>query len=196
MRERLGMAWLALWCLLLGIFPSTVVALLDRVAASVMGSGLPQAALDSGWLWLVPARPDQASYAPAIFLVTILVVFGLTFGGVRWIWHGRLRRSPPWDCGFPQQTARMQDTADAFGQPIRWIFGPIYRIRSRAPEPDAAQPRFELEVEDRLWYALYLPIARAVEYISSRVGMLQQGRISIYLLYSFVTLIALLVFVR
>ena len=35
-------------------------------------------------------------------------------------------------------------------QPIRWIFGPIYRIRSRVPEPDETHPRFELQVEDRL----------------------------------------------
>ena len=41
-----------------------------------------------------------------------------------------------------------------------------------------------------------VPIARMVEYVSARVGLLQQGRISIYLLYSFVTLIALLLFVR
>jgi formate hydrogenlyase subunit 3/multisubunit Na+/H+ antiporter MnhD subunit len=195
-RERIGMAWLALWCVLLGIFPSALVGLLDRVAISIMGTGLPQAARDSGWLWLVPARPEQASYAPAIFLVTILLVFALTFAGVRWIWHGRLRRSPPWDCGFPEQNARMQDTADAFGQPIRWIFAPIYRIWRRVPAPDDAQPRFELKVEDRFWYLLYLPIARVVEYVSSRVGLLQQGRISTYLLYSFVTLIALLLFVR
>ncbi len=194
--ERLGMAWLALWCVVLGVFPSTVVGLLDRVAVSVTGHGLPRAALDSGWLWLVPARPEQASYAPAIFLITILIVFALTFAGVRWIWHGRLRRSAPWDCGFPEQSARMQDTADAFGQPIRWIFGPIYRIRRRVPAPDDAKPRFELEVADRLWHALYLPIARLVDWVCARVSLLQQGRISIYLLYSFVTLIALLLFVR
>jgi formate hydrogenlyase subunit 3/multisubunit Na+/H+ antiporter MnhD subunit len=194
--ERIGMAWLALWCVVLGIFPSTLLGLLDRVAVAVTGSGLPRSALDSGWLWLVPMRPEEASYAPFLFLVTISAVFALTFAGVRWVWHGRLRRSDPWDCGFPEQTPRMQDTADAFAQPIRWIFGPIYRISRRLPAPDDAQPRFELKVEDRLWYAVYLPIARLVEYICARVGVLQQGRISTYLLYSFVTLIALLLFVR
>jgi hypothetical protein len=38
-------------------------------------------------------------------------------------------------------------------------------------------------------------VARLVEFVSSRIGLLQQGSISIYLLYSFITLIALLVFV-
>jgi hypothetical protein len=38
-------------------------------------------------------------------------------------------------------------------------------------------------------------VARLVEFVSSRIALLQRGRISIYLLYSFITLIALLVFV-
>ena len=51
-------------------------------------------------------------------------------------------------------------------------------------------------MEDRHWYTLYLPIARLAEFLSGHVGRLQQGRISVYLLYSFLTLIALLVFVQ
>jgi len=37
---------------------------------------------------------------------------------------------------------------------------------------------------------------RLAGWISAKVALLQQGRISIYLLYSFFTLIALLIFVR
>jgi hypothetical protein len=51
-------------------------------------------------------------------------------------------------------------------------------------------------VEDRHWYSMYLPIARFAEFLSRHVGKLQQGRISVYLLYSFLTLIALLVFAQ
>jgi hypothetical protein len=43
---------------------------------------------------------------------------------------------------------------------------------------------------------MYLPIARLTEFLSAHVGRLQQGRISVYLLYSFLMLIALLVFVQ
>jgi hypothetical protein len=43
---------------------------------------------------------------------------------------------------------------------------------------------------------MYLPIARCIEFLSGHMGRLQQGRISVYLLYSFLTLIALLVFVQ
>ena len=63
-------------------------------------------------------------------------------------------------------------------------------------DPDDRAPRFILRIEDRLWYWLYLPVARLAEILSGLVGRLQQGRIRTYLLYSFITLIALLVFVR
>jgi hypothetical protein len=47
-----------------------------------------------------------------------------------------------------------------------------------------------------LWYWLYLPVARAVERATALVTVLQRGRISVYLMYSFVTLLVLLFFIR
>jgi len=194
--ERLGMAWLALWCIVLGIFPATVVGMLNHVSEAVTGAGLPAGALASGVLWLVPSTQAQASYGPFVFLLVIAVVVMIAYLAVRLCFHGRLRRAPPWDCGFPAQTARMQDSSEGFGQSIRVIFSPIFRLGGRVPAPDDPQPKFELRVEDKHWYGLYLPIARFVETLSLKIGTLQQGRISVYLLYSFVTLIALLVFVQ
>mgnify|MGYP003433102517 FL=1 len=69
-------------------------------------------------------------------------------------------------------------------------------MQRHMPAADDAAPKFSLKIEDRHWYWLYLPVARLAEYVSSKIALLQQGRISIYLLYSFVTLIALLVLVR
>jgi hypothetical protein len=138
----------------------------------------------------------QASYSPVVFLLVIVGVVLLTFLLVRAFYHGRVRLSDPWDCGFPEQTSRMQDTADAFGQPIRHVFGPLYLMRRELPGADDPVPRFFLKIEDRHWYWLYLPVARLAEYVSSRIGLLQQGRISTYLVYSFLTLIGLLIFAR
>ena len=195
--ERYGMAWLAAGCFVLGLFPTSFLLILNRVGVSLTGQGLSEQALaGSGWLWLVPTAAGQASYSPVIFLVVIAAATLLAFLLVRRFYHGRVRFAPPWDCGYPEQTSRMQDTADAFGQPIRHVFGPIYRMDRRLPGPEDTEPRYSLKVEDRHWYWLYLPVARAAEFISSKIALLQQGRISIYLLYSFITLIALLVFVR
>jgi len=195
--ERYGMAWLAAGCFVLGLFPTSFLLMLNRVGVSLTGHGLSEdALLGSGWLWLVPTAMGQASYSPVIFFVVIVAVTLLAFLLVRRFYHGRLRYSDPWDCGYPEQTSRMQDTADAFGQPIRHVFGPIYRMDRQLPGPEDTEPRYSLKVEDRHWYWLYLPVARAAEFVSSKIALLQQGRISIYLLYSFITLIALLVFVR
>ncbi len=195
--ERYGMAWLAAGCFVLGLFPTSLLLVLNRVGVSLTGQGLSEQALaGSGWLWLVPTAAGQASYSPLILLVVIAAATLLTFLLVRRFYHGRVRFAAPWDCGYPEQTSRMQDTADAFGQPIRHVFGPLYRMDRRLPGPDDAEPRYVLKVEDRHWYWLYLPVAKAAEFVSSKIALLQRGRISIYLLYSFITLIALLVFVR
>jgi hypothetical protein len=54
--------------------------------------------------------------------------------------------------------------------------------------------RYRLRIRDRIWGWLYAPLADLSFWIARLVGKLQQGRIQIYLLYSFVTLIVLLVF--
>ena len=194
--ERAGMLWLTLGCFALGLFPVFMIGWLNKVSLALINTGLSEEAMAAGWLWLVPTSSAQASYSPVVFLLVIATVFGLTFIVVRHVYHGRLRRADPWDCGFPAQTSRMQDSADAFGQPIRHIFAPAYLIQREIPRPDDPQPVFRQSVEDRHWYSIYLPIARFTEFLSSHIGKLQQGRISVYLLYSFLTLIALLVFAQ
>ena len=51
-------------------------------------------------------------------------------------------------------------------------------------------------VEDHFWTWIYMPLVALAERIARIVGLLQQGRIAVYLLYSFVTLIAMLLVVR
>ena len=63
-------------------------------------------------------------------------------------------------------------------------------------DPFGARPRFHLEIRDRFWKWIYFPVAWATEFASRQIGRIQVGSISIYLLYSFLTIIFLLVFVR
>ena len=191
--ERLGLGWLALGCIALGLMPVTVLQALDAVNRSLLGVALGDQA--THWWLLAPIAADRASYSPLAFAAGIAATIALTFLAVRWIYHGRIRRSDPWDCGFPGQTSRMQDSAEGFGQPIRHIFGPFFRIERQMPSPSDAAPRYALRLDDRWWFLLYLPIAAGVQGLARLIGHLQHGRIAIYLLYSFVTLLALLVFV-
>ena len=193
--ERIGMLWLVLGCVLLGLLPTQFIALIDPVTRQLVASGLSDGARASAWL-LIPTGAERASYGPVIFLLGIAASFALAHGLVRKLYHGRVRRAPPWDCGFPWQTARMQDSAEGFGQPIRQIFEPLFRTTREMPTPFDAQPRYRVTVEDPVWYGLYLPVAALVARVSRLIGLLQQGRIAVYLLFSFLTLVLTLIVVK
>ena len=194
--ERVGMSWLGILCVLLGLFPVFVIDKLDAVTRPLLGAGLGEAVRAQGWLLLAPINADRASYEPLVFLLMIVAVVAATFLIVRRFWHGRVRRGAAWDCGFPLQTARMQDTAEGFSQPLRQVFEPFYRLTRELPTSFDKLPRYRVLVEDHFWYWLYLPVAHVAEFGARMVAFLQQGRISIYLLYSFVTLVVLLFLVR
>ena len=189
--ERTGMVWLAIGCLALGLLPVQFIQLIDPVTQQLVGAGLGERVASSGWL-LAPNSLEQASYGPVIFLLGIVGSFGLAFGLVRWLYHGRLRRAPPWACGFPWGTARMQDTAEGFGQPIRQIFEPFFVMQRELPTPFDAQPRYRVTVEDHFWRWLYVPTVELANTLARLMGLMQQGRISVYLMYSFLTLAATL----
>lgn len=191
--ERAGMVWLVLACVVLGLAPVFVVGQIDHVSQLLLGTQLGNAAND--WMFLAPVDTERASYSPLYFLLVVLGVMLLTTLLVRHFYHGRLRRGPAWDCGFPAQNARMQDSAEGFGQPIRRIFEPFFLIEREVPTPFDAQPRYHGRSEDRLWFMLYLPIKRLAERLSGWASLLQHGRIHLYLTYTFATLVVLLVFV-
>lgn len=192
--ERVGMVWLALGCVALGLLPTQFIQLIDPVTQQLVHAGLGDKVAAHGWL-LAPNSMAQASYGPVIFLLGILGSFAIAFLLVRWLYHGRVRRAPPWACGYQWVTARMQDTAEGFGQPIRQIFEPFFVMQRELPTPFDKQPRYRVTVEDHFWRWLYVPVTRFANTLARLLGMVQQGRISVYLLYSFLTLIATLLVV-
>ncbi|GAB4351174.1 MAG: hydrogenase 4 subunit B [Immundisolibacter sp.] len=190
--ERTALVGLALACAGLGLLPSVLLEHLNATVTLLVGSA-PTAWGAPGWLRADVAR--HASFSPLLFAVGIAAVMLGSFLAIRRVYHGRAARGPAWDCGYPWQDARMQDTAEGFGQPIRQIFEPLFRIQRHLPSPFDVAPRYQVTVEDRFWYLFYRPVARWVETIARAIGRLQQGRIAIYLLYGFATLVALLVVV-
>ncbi len=65
-------------------------------------------------------------------------------------------------------------------------------MRRELPSPFDAQPRYRVTVEDRFWRWIYVPVVDLANQLARLISLLQQGRISVYLLYSFVTLAATL----
>ena len=190
--ERVGLAWLAAGCVVIGVEPQFALHMAGKATGMLVGEAV--APEPSMWR-IAPISPQQASYSGWIFLAVILCVVTITFVGVRLIAHGRIRRTAAWDCGYPWQDARMQDTAEGFGQPIRHMFGAFFRMERDLPKPTDLAPRYRIHIEDRFWRGLYQPIASGVQRLADAVSILQGGRLGVYLLYSFVTLLGLLGFV-
>ena len=189
--ERLGLAWLALGCILLGLFPQFTISLARKVTNALLG----QSIMPSRAWWVVPVAYQQAAYSGLWMFAGILGVIGITFVLVRALAHGQTRRTPAWDCGYPWQTCRMQDTAEGFGQPIRHMFGPFFHMVRELPAPSDNAPQYRVHIEDRVWRAFYLPLARGVQRLGDAIGVVQGGRLAVYLLASFLTLIGLLIYV-
>ena len=194
--ERAGLAWCAAGCVALGVLPSLVVDLLDPVTAALIGIPLSAVTGENGPWLLVALAPERASFSPVAFLVGFVVLIPAVWWFARRQSPSPDRRSAPWDCGFPLLDARMQDTAEGFGQPIAQIFESVYRVESTVPAPDDRHPVYRSTISDPLWRVFYLPVARAVGALGAFTGRMQHGRMQYYLIYSFVTLLVLLFFVR
>jgi formate hydrogenlyase subunit 3/multisubunit Na+/H+ antiporter MnhD subunit len=188
--ERIGLAWLALGCVALGLLPVQVIDALDRVSAQLLGAVVPQASAHSWLLAPVPGRP--VSYGPAVLLTATAAVVLLTMWVVRLLYRQRVRRVSAWDCGFGGLTPRMQDTAEGFGQPIRHLFQPFFEMQRELPAPEDSAPRYRISIRERIWTIAYEPLCTATDWLANTAARVQQGRISVYLLYSFVTLLVLL----
>ncbi len=192
---RLGLLWLAVGCVLLGVLPAQVLPRLRTVATLLHLGGADDVPSAAPWWSLLPLPGRQASYAPLVFLGTMTALILLSIYTVRRLYHQRVRRAEAWACGYGTLSARVQDSPEGFGQPIRHIFEPFFVLERELPTPFDVVPRYRVRIGDRWWRGLYLPIGALVRWVADRVAWLQQGRIATYLLYSFLTLLLLLAFV-
>ena len=188
---RAGQGLLAVLCVLLGLFPTLVIGLIDAVPRQLLGGGLPDAG-SRGWLWLVPNAFETASYSPPLVTVLLVAIAVVVAWGLRRVGVRRVRRCDAWDCGFAPPTARMQYTATAFAQPVRRVFALLFRVEEGQVAREDGGTRHQIKIGDRSWDALYLPLARLVEAAARRVVRLQSGNVRDYLGWTLVTLLVLL----
>jgi formate hydrogenlyase subunit 3/multisubunit Na+/H+ antiporter MnhD subunit len=199
---RIGMLLPAASCLILGILPTAFIQWMDVLSEDLVGGKISLSAGAFGWLWLTPVSHERASYSGAIVFAGVIAVVFLVYLFL----HARktaLHRGPAWDCGFEKITPRMQYTATSFSMPIRRIFGFLFQVQEQVRKTGPSRPAgyppqwiYRLRVRDRFWGWLYQPAIDGSIWVSRMVGKLQQGRIQVYLVYSFVTIIILLLISR
>jgi NADH:ubiquinone oxidoreductase subunit 5 (subunit L)/multisubunit Na+/H+ antiporter MnhA subunit len=182
-------------CVLAGLFPGFVI---DGIAPAVadMVAGRMPAQSNAAWLTVTPIAESRSSYNGLLVFLFIAASTMMSAFAVHRLSSRALRRSDPWDCGFPDASPATQYTAGSFAQPIRRVFGTLVfsaREHVEMPPPGAIGPaRFEVTLRDLVWDTFYAPVAAAVSFAAERLNILQFQTIRRYLSLVFGTLVTLL----
>jgi formate hydrogenlyase subunit 3/multisubunit Na+/H+ antiporter MnhD subunit len=186
---RLPLAFLALLCLLLGVFAGPVIHLLNAVSQYLLQSSLNNIS-SQGLFQLTPLAANVASYNPGLIALGF-IVFPLCLWFILSRLNLKVRRVTPWDCGFAPPTSRMQYTSTGFSQPFRRLFDLLFKVEE-AVDGSEGKKRYRLNITDRFWDWLYLPIVKWIQLASRKITGIQSGNIRGYLAWSLCTLIVLL----
>ena len=173
----------ALVCLGIGIWPQGVVRLVAAAVASISGAAAPIEVLGS-----LSAITRVAAVLFGIVGVVSLIRILLLRGS-------EIRVESTWACGYAAVTPRMQYTGGSFAQPLLAPFGGVLDVQVRRREPEGYFPHdaaFEVHTGDPAGERILLPAMRHLLGLFSRIRIIQQGRVQLYLAYILVTLIALL----
>lgn len=146
------------------------------------------------------ANPVVYATSPAYMFVILVLLLGLTAGGV-WLFAARRRRvtrAAEWDGGIRHLTAGMTYTASAFAQPVRVIFNAVLRPTMAEDRHTAAGGHFRLSIErrrkevhivDRL---ILRPAGAAADWLAARLARMHDGRVNQYALYILVAFVVAL----
>jgi hydrogenase-4 component B len=196
---RIGMGLLAGACVLLGLAPMLVVPLLDRITGSLTGVaiGAKVLALD-GWV-VAPVTVEFSSISMPVLAALLVGSGALGLLLARMIGKPlRIRYYKTWGCGL-NLTPRMEYTATGFVQPIKRVFGTIYRPTVKLETEFLEQSkyfikhqRFEFHIEPLFEKYLYRPVVAFLLAMAGRLRIIQAGSLHLYLAYIFVTLVLLL----
>jgi len=194
---RLAMGILALPCLLLGLVPGLVIPMVARAANA--GFALPSASP------VVPgAGLDLSGFngaiEPALLAIAIVAGLGAIWMTLRVVANRATRRAEAWGSGREVQTARMQYTATAFGEPLQRVFTDVLRPDNDLEVTHAAESRFYTQavtysnrVDDAVERSLYRPVISALAWWGTVARRAQNGSVHRYLAFSFVALVIVLV---
>jgi hydrogenase-4 component B len=193
--SRAAMFGFAGLCVAAGILPGFVIDGLSPVTQALIGYHMPVQATQA-FFSIIPTAQGHNSYSGLLIFIFVGISASLAAFFIHNFASRKFRRSPAWDCGFPDPSPATQYTAGSFAQPIRRVFGTmVFRAREQVemPRPGDMQPaRFSVTLRDLAWDIFYAPIAKSVSFAATRMNHLQFLTIRRYLGLVFFALIFLL----
>jgi formate hydrogenlyase subunit 3/multisubunit Na+/H+ antiporter MnhD subunit len=188
---------LAFLCVAGGLFGGLTAYAVDPLLNTLAGASMMKHGEGPTPFSLIAFDEGRSIYdAPTIALFVAISAL-TTMAAVHLLASRATRRSPAWDCGFPDPSPATQYTASSFSQPLRRVYGGIvFRASENVdmPAPGELRPAaFQLRFTDYLWRFFYAEPAAALWALSKRFNAFHFLTIRRYLVLMFCTLIALLV---
>lgn len=199
---RIGQGLLVALCIILGIFPTVALGLIDSVNLEILGTSLMEKVQGGVFLVYYPISIGDNAISP----LAILIVGALTAGAVFILLklagsNTKERKYGTWDCGFTGLNSRMQYSATGFSKPLRIVLKPIYLPGRELKTEEGVSPyyhksiKYLVSTQSIFEKYIYLPIIRFFAQLSRKTRLsIQTGSIHAYLIYIFVTIIALLIY--
>jgi formate hydrogenlyase subunit 3/multisubunit Na+/H+ antiporter MnhD subunit len=179
------LAVLAAGCVLFGLFPGLPLRLVVPVGVQLGAVESPQV--------LAPAA-DLPSAPRVVVLVLLALVIAIVL--LRRRLGGGATTSDTWGCGFAAPTSRMEYTASSYSQLfLSGLVPRVLRSRVHFQSPRGIFPRkgsFRTDAQDPARTRLFDPLFRELGDRMSRLRRFQAGRLNLQLLYTLLTLVALL----
>lgn len=196
-----GMGIFALLSILLGILPMYILPVLDRIAASFIGTSAFSQSILVGTFGMISIPSSHGISISTPVLLAILLILMLIPAIILLINRNTLQPIyETWGCGQPVSTSRNEYSAKAFSKPVQVWFKSLYRP-ARETEATYSSPylkesfKFESRIEQVFEQYLYNPAVDFVMVKSRKAKLIQTGSIHAYLGYIFGILIILFIFV-
>jgi len=185
----LPMAFLVLAMIMIGVFPILAINML----ASAVGQFLPDAS-NTG-------MPEIISLVTTISTsISIFIFFIISFFAIRtFLLRKRsVQIFKTWDCGYQQESSRIQYTGSSFAQPILQLVAELVPQKVQVHKEQTLFPvhaSFESHTQDISERLLIQPSIHFLNNFLNKFSWIQSGRMQQYIIYGLIFLVFLLVWI-
>ncbi len=173
----LSMAILAVICFVIGVFPGSVLPILENVIGHDLNI------MRDPFYWITRLS------LMLVFLAGLIAI-------IMKFWYRKHRSAVTWDCGYASPDSRMQYTSSSFADSIVRLFSFILKPNTHQKTPGnpfPAKASFEKHVNEIVLDRIISPIFKKITMLFNRFNTFQQGYTQVYILY-ILLILAILIF--
>jgi hydrogenase-4 component B len=195
---KIGMLFLALLTIGLGLAAGIIFKILAVVASGVIGVDAATMNFGLNNFMFMPGAVSSAHLSmPLIALILGVAAIGVYIG----LGKSKIRKYNTWDCGYYKIGPRNEYTATGFSKPFRIAFNfflmPYRKVEKTRESPYYVKSfKYETFTISVFKKYIYVPLMGAILGTAKFMRRLQPGSIHVYIAYIFITILLLIIFMN